>query len=311
MSSCTLGIDTSNYTTSVAVSRDGRITDFRKKLLDVKEGERGLRQSEALFQHVTRLPELMDGIGKNGPPDAVGVSTKPRDAEGSYMPCFLAGVSAAASVASAESVPLYGFSHQRGHIAAALYSAGREDLIHDRFLTFHISGGTHELLLYEYGEIKIAGKTLDISAGQLIDRTGVMTGLGFPCGAEMERLADPSLKKVRPVIKGSDCNLSGFENSVSLMLRKGVPAGEIYSFVFSAVLETVSAMIRKALDEHGRMPVLLAGGVSSNRMISEALSERFGVLCAEPRFSSDNAAGIARLSEMCLLGELDIKPIRS
>ncbi|MBO4413947.1 MAG: peptidase M22 [Clostridia bacterium] len=311
MNVCSLGIDTSNYTTSVAVSRGGRITEFRKKLLDVKEGERGLRQSEALFQHVARLPELMEGIGRDGAPGAVGVSTKPRDAEGSYMPCFLAGVSAASAVASAVGAPLYGFSHQRGHVAAALYSVGREDLLHGRFLAFHISGGTHELILYDGGKIDVVGRSLDISAGQLIDRVGVMTGLGFPCGAEMERLADGRLPGVRPVITGNDCNLSGFENTVSSMLGKGVPAGEAYAFVFSAVLETVSAMIKNALSEAGDVPVLLAGGVSSNKTISGELARRFGVMCAEPRFSSDNAAGIARLTELCLIGELDIKPMRS
>ncbi len=219
--SVALGIDTSNYTTSAAVSRDGRITFFRKKLLDVGNGERGLRQSDALFQHVTRLPEILEGISADGTPDAVGVSTKPRDAEGSYMPCFLAGVSAASSAASALGVPLYGFSHQRGHIAAALYSAGREDLLNGRFLAFHLSGGTHELLLCDNGDIKITGKTLDISAGQLIDRVGVATGLGFPCGAEMEKLSAGVLPEVRPVLKGGDCNLSGFENRASDMLRGG------------------------------------------------------------------------------------------
>ena len=91
------GIDTSNYTTSVAVF-DGEHIIQNKKLLTVKKGERGLRQSDALFQHTVNLPVLISKLKSEiGDADieAFGVSNRPRNIEGSYMPCFLAGESAA------------------------------------------------------------------------------------------------------------------------------------------------------------------------------------------------------------------------
>lgn len=182
-----LGVDTSNYTTSLALSRDGGIVKNLKKLLDVKEGQRGLRQSDAVFAHTVNLPHLFVEMGRISPA-AVGVSVSPRDAEGSYMPCFLAGISCAAAVASTSGVPLYRFSHQAGHIAAALYSCGAEPLIHGRFLAFHVSGGTTELLLSDNMNITRLGGTKDISAGMAIDRTGVLLGMKFPAGKSLRQL---------------------------------------------------------------------------------------------------------------------------
>ena len=120
-----LGFDTSNYTTSIAVY-DGVQGQNSSRLLDVRPGELGLRQSDALFAHVKRLPELADALFasvEHGSIDAIGVSTRPRAVEGSYMPCFLAGVATAQTMASALGVPCYAFSHQQGHIAAALWSS--------------------------------------------------------------------------------------------------------------------------------------------------------------------------------------------
>jgi len=191
-----LGFDTSNYTSSVAAF-DGSGGENLSRLLPVKAGELGLRQSEALFSHIKRLPELSDRLFAPLDPrelGAVGVSTRPRAVEGSYMPCFLAGESQARVLASALHLPLFEFSHQQGHIAAVLWSAGRLDLLGSEFLAWHLSGGTTELLLVRSdpsGEIrceKLGGST-DISAGQLIDRTGQLLGLDFPAGKALDALA--------------------------------------------------------------------------------------------------------------------------
>ena len=196
-----LGFDTSNYTTSVAAF-DGAAGDNVSRLLPVKAGELGLRQSEALFSHIKRLPELSDRLFAHldrTKIQAVGVSTRPRAVEGSYMPCFLAGESQAKVLASVLHVPLVAFSHQQGHIAAVLWSAGRLDLLGSEFLAWHLSGGTTELLHVRSttdGEIdceKIGGTT-DISAGQLIDRTGQLLGLDFPAGKALDALAGQRLE---------------------------------------------------------------------------------------------------------------------
>ena len=113
-----LGIDTSNYTTSCALyNSDTDTVVHRKKLLPVKKGELGLRQSDAVFHHTVQLPELMRELfdGFDGEIAAVGVSDAPMRAEGSYMPCFLTGVCAAESVSAATGKPLFRFSHQPLH----------------------------------------------------------------------------------------------------------------------------------------------------------------------------------------------------
>ena len=132
--SCFLGIDTSNYTTSTALCDDaGNILLNCKVPLPVAEGQRGLRQSDAVFHHVRNLPtaaaEYAAALRKTaGTLAAVGCSYAPRDVEGSYMPCFLAGVASAEYVSATAGIPLYRVSHQAGHIMAALHSACRNKL---------------------------------------------------------------------------------------------------------------------------------------------------------------------------------------
>ena len=185
-----LGIDTSNYTTSVALF-DGMRGYNLGRLLEVPEGALGLRQSDALFQHVKRLPLLIHQLRTEGkldaPISAVGASVKPRWVEGSYMPCFLAGESQGRSLADLLHVPFYPCAHQQGHIAAAAWSAGRAELLDRPHLAWHLSGGTTELVLVEPAgatvECTCIGGTSDISAGQLIDRTGKLLNLTFPAGS--------------------------------------------------------------------------------------------------------------------------------
>ena len=292
-----LGIDTSNYTTSAAVcEEDGTISESVRKLLTVKEGERGLRQSDAVFAHTVNIPGVVEQLGSFSP-TAVGVSSVPRDCPGSYMPCFLAGKAAASAVASLFGVPLYEFSHQRGHLAAALYSCGREDLYDGEFLAFHVSGGTTELLHVKDREIQLLGGTSDISAGKAIDRIGVTLGLHFPCGAALEQLASSAERTPKPRISvsGCSCNFSGLENLAAELVRKGTPPCEIAAFVLSCIGQTLERMTEHALARFPGLPVIYAGGVMSNRLIRPALKEKFDAYFAEPQFSCDNAAGIALL----------------
>ena len=181
-----LGFDTSNYTTSVAFF-DGKEIFQKKKLLEVKAGERGLRQSDAVFQHTVNLPVLMKMLTEEldfKSIRSVGVSTRPRNIDGSYMPCFLVE-SNAVCVSSVNKVPLYKTSHQVGHILAALYSIDRLDLIKKPFVAFHVSGGTTEALLVtpddeEIIKAKLIAESTDLKAGQAVDRAGVMMGLKSP-----------------------------------------------------------------------------------------------------------------------------------
>ncbi len=299
-----LGIDTSNYTTSAAVYQ-GTILENRRMLLPVKPGEKGLRQSDAVFHHVRQLPQVLGPVLEAySPMDAVGVSIAPRSAEGSYMPCFLVGKGFAESLGKAWGVPVEYFSHQQGHLAAALYSAGKLALLDKPFLAFHVSGGTTEALLVRpdqdgMPDAVLVAQSLDLKAGQAVDRVGVMLGMGFPCGPALEKLALEWVGKVsvRPAMKGADCSLSGIENKCASMLKEGREPAEIARTCIEAIGVTLDKMCETLLAVHGPLPVLFAGGVCSNSILREKLGKKYGAWFAAPEFSSDNGAGVAILAQ--------------
>ena len=312
---CFVGFDTSNYTTSIAVSDlSGEIVANLKAPLPVKEGERGLRQSDALFAHTKNLPSLADKLsevlGEDLEPIAVGVSSRPRDVEGSYMPCFLSGVAAAHSFAATSGLPIYEFSHQSGHIMAAVYSSKAEDkLLFEPFLAFHVSGGTTEVLLVRHDgkrlSAELVGHTLDINAGQLIDRVGVAMGLSFPCGAALEALAleyKGTTEKSALSVKDGCCNLSGFENKAIKLYEATGDCQSVAAYVFESVCRTLVKMGEQITNKYGNMPILFAGGVMSNRYMRKTLTDHFEAYFSEPAFSADNAAGIALLCRREHLG---------
>lgn len=298
MAEYSLGIDTSNYTTSVALcAASGEYRSLRTPF-DVAQGLRGVRQSDAVFLHTKELPNLLEQIFASRPNIAcVAVSDKPRDAEGSYMPCFLAGLSAARGLAAALDVPLYTVSHQRGHVLAALKGAGREDLVGKAFHAYHVSGGTTELLqVAPDGTITIAGATADLNAGQLIDRCGVSIGLKFPCGMALEKLALEGSLTVKPVRfkKAETINLSGLENQFAAHLKEHSPE-DCARWLFESI---ANALLSLAADVSG--PLILAGGVMSNRLIKTRLDSAFETHSADSEFAADNAIGVALYGAMQL-----------
>jgi len=305
---CFLGIDTSNYTTSLAFcDESGNIVANLKRPLPVNEGERGLRQSDAVFLHTKNIPELFEearAYFNVYRPVAIGVSAYPRTVEGSYMPCFLAGKASAYALGAAIGIPVSEFSHQNGHIMAAAYSGGALPLaMEDPFLVFHVSGGTTEVILAKYEEkdfsCQLIGGTLDINAGQAIDRIGVAMGLRFPCGQEMEKLAlaggGKKTKGLRISVKNGKCNLSGLENKALQLYRESGNKSETAAYVLDFVAETLAQMTADVRRAYPDLPVIYGGGVMSCSIIKKRLAGD-GVYFAEPRFSSDNAAGIALLT---------------
>lgn len=312
MSGSCLGLDTSNYTTSAAWF-DGTSGHQAGQLLDVKPGTLGLRQSEALFQHVKRLPALIESLqadGLLGTVEAVGASIKPRWVEGSYMPCFLAGESLGRSAAALLGVPFFACSHQQGHIAAAAWSAGRTDLLDRPHLAWHLSGGTTELLLVEPERENVRaaklGGTSDLSAGQLIDRTGVALGLSFPAGKEVDRLAMQSdaAEHFRVKVTDRTFSLSGIENQVRELLRRGAEPERVARYVLLTVADAVERATVQALNQYPGLPVLFSGGVASNSLLREKLSVRFETIFAPPAYSTDNAVGVAVLTHRAWTGGL-------
>lgn len=299
-----LGIDTSNYTTSAAAFDDVSGCVFQKKmLLPVKSGERGLRQSDAVFHHTQQLWQVVSAvIDECGKPDFIGASYAPRDAE-AHICRALPSDSIPRSASHLLGVPLYEFSHQAGHVAAAVYSSGHIELFDREFIAFHVSGGTTEALLVRPDEekllnIDIIGRTLDLNAGQAVDRVGVAMGLKFPAGAELEKLALKSQKvfKPKPCVKGTDCCLSGIENKCLDMIKSGEEQCDIALYCLDSVSAALEKMTKNILGKYGNLPLVFAGGVMSNSIIRQRFTKEFGAYFAEPAFSADNAAGTAYLT---------------
>ena len=308
-----LGIDTSNYTTSCALmTLEGELIANVKRPLPVKSGECGLRQSDAVFAHVKNLPSAMEEIATHlhGVVVAVGVSERPRNVEGSYMPCFLSGVSAASTLAAGAGIPLYRFSHQCGHIMAALYSAGRMDLLNSTFCAFHVSGGTTEMLRVKRDgfafSAELVGGTRDLNAGQVIDRIGVLMGLAFPAGAHLERLAlenQEKLPKRKVSIDGMHVNLSGLENMAAAYLREGRSPAFVSAFVLDFIGRALIGLSDAYASVYGDTEFLYAGGVMSNSILKRMLRDGRRASFAEPALSADNAVGIANLARLRYLSE--------
>lgn len=298
-----LAFDTSNYTTSTALfSPDAQLQV--RKLLTVPTGALGLRQQDALFQHVRQLPELVEELMKSSVEIVcVGASTAPREAEGSYMPCFLAGEGQGRTASKILGVPFYPWSHQQGHLAAAAWSAGRIELLDRPFLAWHLSGGTTELLKVEpKGQAVTAemiGGTTDISAGQLIDRTGVLLGLDFPAGKALDALAQEATGQCKAFAVKTEkfsFSLSGMENKVKALAEAGERKAEIARFVLDTLASVIQRVTVAAQNTYPDFPVLCSGGVASNSRLRYWLTEYCQALFSAPEYATDNAMGVAILT---------------
>lgn len=309
-----LGIDTSNYTTSLGLTdREGRIVVDSRKSLTVKQGEKGLRQSYALFQHMDNLPEmildLFQQVDKNRIA-AVASANKPRPIEGSYMPVFKAGVNYGTILAAGLGVPFFAFSHQEGHLAAVKQGSPLQD--EGAYLSYHLSGGTSELLHVNQGEITIIGGSKDISFGQVMDRIGVALGLDFPAGKAMDGLAleynlrrdgqDKSKDNLKKIpIDGLFFNLSGIETQCSRALDKDAANRQALIYeLFLRISQCLCAVTERAMAVSNCNKVLLAGGVSASGFLRQYFAEHFKekeacIAFGSPELSSDNAVGLSWL----------------
>ena len=298
-----LGIDTSNYTTSIAYF-DGVSGVNCSRLLPVKQGELGLRQSDAVFAHIKSLPELSGRLFSDTPMNeigCIGVSTRPRAVEGSYMPCFMVGYSHAKLLSDMLGVPLIEVSHQQGHVAASLWSAGHLELMDMPHLAWHLSGGTTELLLVEPDGKNVKctkiGGTTDISAGQLIDRTGQLLNLPFPSGRHLDELSRGGVMTETFKVKcpGMEFSLSGVQNKVQQFHEKHENPTETAAYALRCVAQAVFQATNNALKTYQGYPVVFSGGVASNSMLREVLKP-LDPIFSEPQFSTDNAMGVAVLA---------------
>ena len=298
-----LGLDTSCYTTSAALCGFGGLPRQERRLLPVPKGERGLRQSEAVFAHVRQLPQvLLPLLSENKEKiDCVCASDRPRDGEDSYMPVFQAGVGQGKALAAALHVPFFTTTHQRGHIAAAKYGTGLEA---DRFVALHLSGGTTDTLLMDGDALTPLGASCDLHAGQLVDRIGVKLGLPFPAGPYLEELALQGENQNRVPVSfegdGLRCHLSGAEAQLLRMIDAGETKENVAAEVYGVLCRTVLRLVQAAAEKTDTKDVLIAGGVASSRLLRDMLMERnkkrrtgLRLFFGRPELSGDNAVGVA------------------
>ena len=302
-----IGIDTSCYTTSIAaISLDNKVIFNKKIMLKVRENTKGLRQSEAVFQHINNLGEMSDdlkNILKNYNICGVCASVKPRPLEESYMPVFTVGSNFAKLFSSLNKCPFYETTHQENHIEASLLTNKIKN--EKQFLSVHMSGGTTEILLVnkeksEY-KIDIVSGSNDISFGQLIDRIGVNMGYKFPCGKYIDENALKCSEKIEQGLKTSVkegyMNLSGIENQVNKIINN-----HSKEYISKLLLDTISRNLIKSLlyisKKYNIEEVVFAGGVSASKYISTKLKRELKknniiAYFTEQEYSTDNALGCA------------------
>jgi len=314
MMNVVLGIDTSCYTTSVAIlDEHAQLVADCRRILTVKAGNRGLQQSEMVFQHTRNLPELfMQACQKLDKPicfKAIGVSAFPRPLPDSYMPAFLVGEGYAKVLALSQDIPLYRISHQENHIFAGLWSAGGP--VASSFLAVHLSGGTTEIVRVANDisdpdswrlAIDILGGTKDIHAGQLVDRIGVLLGIKFPAGPNLEALAAQDHEqaiKIPLTVREACVSFAGPETHIRKLAAQGIAPTVIAASVELCIAKAVTAMIKQAISSTGLTDVLLVGGVTANQFIRKYLRNQLEepllakLYFPEPSYSPDNATGAA------------------
>lgn len=302
-----VGMDTSCYTTScAAVTTDGNVLASCRKLLPVRQGQRGLRQSEAVFAHVRQLPVLMEELGtliRGHHIAAVCASARPRDAEDSYMPVFTVGEAQGRALAAMLGVPFFFSTHQRGHLEAAKIDSGIRE---GGYLAFHLSGGTTELLAMQGDQLTLLGGTMDLHAGQLVDRCGVAMGLPFPSGPSLEAMAVQGEAQARIPVSMAEqdfaCHFSGAEARVMQWIQAGtMKQADIAAEVYDVLARTIARMILAGQKKTALSQVLIAGGVASSTLFRQLVTERIHkksdlhVCFGKPEYSGDNAVGAAMI----------------
>lgn len=302
-----LGIDTSNYMTSVAVvSCEQQLLFDQRLLMTVKRGERGLQQSAAVFQHLKNLPTILEQAFRHRwRLQGISYSSQPRPIKGSYMPVFQVGTGYAKTLASALDLPLISTSHQEGHLFAGLWSSDFSPT--SPFLTVHLSGGTTDLLRVQPGnesyQIACLGGSQDLHAGQFVDRIGVKLGLKFPAGPALESLAKKSQiidLMIPAAVKGYEISFSGPCSAAERHIDSGAQPAEVAFAVFRSIANALEKVLRQAIEETGIKDILLIGGVAANSLIKERLRRRLSppaigarLYFAQAPYSGDNAVGVA------------------
>ena len=308
-----LGIESSCDESAVAVLDDqlGLLSHELFSQVDLHRLYGGVVPELASRDHVQRLlplvrqalarantlPSQLDGVAYTAGPGLVGA--------------LLTGAALGRSMAFALGVPAVPVHHLEGHLLAPLLEDRVPPFPH---LALLVSGG-HTMLIEVrgLGEYHLLGETRDDAAGEAFDKSAKLLGLPYPGGPELARLAEQGrpgrFEFPRPMLDrpGYEFSFSGLKTAVMLAVREGEAAGvgmdaqrraDIARGVQQAIVETLVGKTTRALDDTGLSHLVVAGGVSANRMLRDALQSAAtarGVASYFPRFEfcTDNAAMIA------------------
>lgn len=298
-----LGIESSCDETSVAVVKNGRevLSNVINTQISIHELYGGVVPEIASRNHVENISPVMkealkeaniqiddvDGIACTYGPGLVGA--------------LLVGVSYAKALSYAANKPLIGVNHIQGHIAANYITY--KDL-KPPFLTLLISGGNTQLVLVkDYTEFEIFGKTRDDAVGEAFDKIARVIGLGYPGGPKMDKLAregTPNIVLPKVHIDGLDFSFSGLKTAIINLHHKtpDINKADLAASFEKDVAEILLENTKKAVKETNINKIALAGGVSANSYIRKAFKEleekeNIKVYYPELKLCTDNAAMIA------------------
>ena len=303
-----LAIESSCDDTAAAVWRDGRLVSnvVASQLMHDATGgivpEVASRAHQEVIVQVVRRA-LQEAKTEPRDLDAVAVTQGP-----GLLGSLVVGVAFAKTYAAALDVPLIAVHHMEAHVLSHFATEHKPGF---PFLCLTVSGGHTQLLVvrgpFDYVEI---GRTLDDAAGEAFDKSGKLLGLPYPAGPHIDRLAGrgtPRFAFAKPNIEGFDFSYSGLKTSILYFLRdrkredehfieKNLP--DLCASVQQAIVDSLVAKARLAVEQTGLQRFALAGGVSANsglRAAARELCEELGAeLYVTPiRLSTDNAGMIA------------------
>ena len=298
-----LGIESSCDETSVAIVKNGRevLSNVINTQISIHELYGGVVPEIASRNHVENISPVMKEALKEA-------NIKIDDVDGiacTYGPglvgALLVGVSYAKALSYAANKPLIGVNHIQGHIAANYITY--KDL-KPPFLTLLISGGNTQLVLVkDYTEFEILGKTRDDAVGEAFDKIARVIGLGYPGGPKMDKLAQdgtPNIDLPKVHIEGLDFSFSGLKTAIINLHHKtpDINKADLAASFEKDVAEILLENTKKAVKETNINKIALAGGVSANSYIRKAFKEleekeNIEIYYPELKLCTDNAAMIA------------------
>ena len=313
-----LAIDSSCDETAAAVVRNGRevLSNIISSQIDLHTLYGGVVPEIASRKHTERINQVIAEALQ-----AAGMTLQEMDAIAvTYGPglvgALLVGVSAAKAISFASDIPLIGVHHIEGHISAN-YIENKD--LEPPYVCLVVSGGhSHLVLVKDYGEYEILGRTRDDAAGEAFDKVARAIGLGYPGGPKIDKVSregDPdAIRFPRAKVADAvyDFSFSGLKSAVLNYLNscemKGIAVcqADVAASFQKAVVDVLVEHSMQAVQECGMNKFAIAGGVASNSALRSALEKE----CAQrgiafyhpsPILCTDNAAmiGTAAYYEYC------------